>query len=66
MLQKWSEDLKLEHFRGYASDVIAEIEAIRKKLVSHNSVNTTEVDSNIPRTSTETVVPVNVKEYLFG
>lgn len=66
MLQKWSEDLKLEHFRGNASDVIAEIEAIRTKLVSRNGIDTKEVDSNIPSTSSETVVPSNVKDYLFG
>lgn len=65
MLQKWLGDLKLDHIRGNASDIIAEIEAIRKKLVSNNSIDT-KVDSNIPNTSTETVVPGNVKDYLFG
>lgn len=67
MLQKWSEDLKqLQHISGIASDVIAEIEAIRTKLVSRNSIDTREVDSNISSTSSETVVPSNVKDYLFG
>lgn len=65
MLQKWSEDLKLDHLRGSASDVIAEIEAIRKKLVSNNSINT-EVDPSLPNSSTKTVLPGNVKDYLFG
>lgn len=65
MLQKWSEDLKLDHLRGSASDVIAEIEAIRKKLVSNKSINT-EVDPSTPNTSTKTVLPDNVKDYLFG
>lgn len=65
MLQKWSEDLKLDHLRGSASDVIAEIEAIRKKLVSNKSINT-EVDPSTPNTSTKTVLPGNVKDYLFG
>lgn len=65
MLQKWLEDLKLDHLRRNALDIIAEIEAIRKKLVSNNSIDT-EVDFNIPSTRTETVIPGNVKDYLFG
>lgn len=65
MLQKWSEDLKLDHLRGSATDIIAEIEAIRKKLVSNNSINT-EVDPSLPNSSTKTVLPGNVKDYLFG
>lgn len=65
MLQKLSEDLKLDHLRGSASDLIAEIEAIRKKLVSNNSINT-EVDPSLPNSSTKTVLPGNVKDYLFG
>lgn len=64
MLQNWLEDLKLDHLRGNASDIIAEIEAIRKKF-SNNSIDT-DLDSNISSTSTETVVPGNVKDYLFG
>lgn len=65
MLQKWLEDLKLDHLRRRALDINAEIEAIRKKLVSNYSKDT-EVDFNIPSTKTETVVPGNVKNYLFG
>lgn len=65
MLQKWLEDLKLDHLRRSALDINAEIEAIRKKLLSNNSIDT-EVDFNIPSTRTETVIPGNVKDYLFG
>lgn len=66
LLKKWSDEFKLEQFRGNASDVISEIDAIRKKLVSPKSIESTEVDCNIPSTSAETIVPSNVKDYLLG
>lgn len=65
ILQKWLEDLKIDYLRGNASGIIAEIEAIRKKLLYNNSIDT-DVDSNVLNTNTETVVPGDVKDYLFG
>lgn len=61
MLQKWSEDLKSVCFRENASDIIVEIEAIRKKLVFTKSK-----DTDAPIAGTESIVPGNVKDYLFG
>lgn len=60
MLQKCSEDLKRECVRGFASDIIVEIEAIRKMLVLNNNK-----DTSVLNTDTESIVPGNVKDYLF-
>lgn len=60
MLQKWSEDLKRVCFTENASDVIAEIEALRNKLLPTISKKT-----DVPCTGTGTIVPENVKDYLF-
>lgn len=60
MLQKWSEDLKRVCFTENASDVIAEIEALRNKLLPTISKKT-----DVPCTGTGTIVPDNVKDYLF-
>lgn len=59
MLQKWSEDLKC--FGEKASDIIAEIEAIRKKLVLTNSKAI-----DLQSAGTGSIVPSNVKDYLLG
>lgn len=61
MLQKWSEDLKRDIFSENASDIFAEIEAIRKKLVFTNSK-----DTDVPIAGKKPIVPDNVKDYLFG
>lgn len=61
MLQKWLEDLQRECFRENASDVILEIQAIRNKLLPTNRKKT-----YVPSTCTGTIVPDNVKDYLFG
>lgn len=63
-LQKWTNDLKRKCVRGNASDVIAEVEAIRKKMVSTNSRNK-DIDSDLLSSSTKSIVPDNVKKYLF-
>lgn len=60
MLQKWSEDLKRICFWENASDIIAEIEAIRKKLVPYNSI-----DIDLSSTGTDSIVPGNLKNYLL-
>lgn len=61
MLQKWLGHLKRECFRENASDVIAEIEAIRNKLLPTNRKTT-----DVPSIRTGTIVPDNMKDYLFG
>lgn len=60
MLQKWSEDLKRICFWENTSDIIAEIEAIRKKLVF-----TKGKDTDQPSTGTYSIVPGNLKNYLL-
>lgn len=64
-LQKWTNDLKRKCIRGNASDIIEEVEAIRKKLVSTKS-RKKDIDSDLLSSSTESIVPDNVKKYLFG
>lgn len=65
MLQKWLEDLTNEKcLNKLAYDVIAEIEAIRKLIVFDGYKNTNAA-SILKRTGTQSIVPDNVKEYLF-
>lgn len=65
MLQKWLEDVTNENCSTkLAYDVIAEIEAIRKLLVFEDYKNT-DAASILKRTGTQSIVPDNVKEYLF-
>lgn len=60
ILQKWSEDLERACSLEDASDIIAEIGAIRKKLVFTNGK-----DTGLPNTDTGRIVPGNVKDYLL-
>lgn len=60
MLQQWQKDLKRENFRGNASNIIAEVEAISKELVLTNSK-----DTDVPIPGTDSTVPGNVKDYLL-
>lgn len=61
ILQKWSEELKCVCSLENALDIIAEIEAIRKKLVLINGK-----DTYLSSTGTDRIVPGNVRDYLLG
>lgn len=60
MLQQWRKDLKRERFCENALDIIAEIDAISKELVLFNSK-----DTHAPISGSKSIVPVNVKDFLF-
>lgn len=60
MLQQWQTDLARESFRENASDINAEIEGISKMLVLTNSK-----DTCLSIVDTESIVPNDVKDYLF-
>lgn len=65
LLQKWLDDLKNEiFFTKLAYDVIAEIEAIRKLMVFDSYKNIDDA-SILKEPGTQSIVPNNVKEYLF-
>lgn len=65
LLQKWLEDLKNENvLTKLEYDVIAEIEAIHKLMVFDSYKNTNDA-SILKEPSTQSIVPNNVKEYLF-
>lgn len=64
-LQKWLETLtKKNRSTKLAYDVIAEIEAILKLMVL-DGYKSTDDASFLKRTGTQSIVPDNVKEYLF-
>uniref|UniRef100_A0A8W8NZT4 Ig-like domain-containing protein n=1 Tax=Magallana gigas TaxID=29159 RepID=A0A8W8NZT4_MAGGI len=65
LLQKWLEDLKNENvLTKLEYDVIAEIEAIHKLMV-FDSYKSTNDASILKEPRTQSIVPNNVKEYLF-
>lgn len=66
ILQDWSENLPLEGFDKHLPGILAEIKDIRKQMLfdDHNQ-HITGV-SACRGAVNETVVPSNVKEYLFG
>lgn len=65
MLHNWLEDLKNENvLTKLAYDVIAEIEAIHKLMVFDSYKNTDDA-SILKEPGTKSIVPNNVKEYLF-
>lgn len=63
MLQDWLGKLKHEDFNKQISEIIAEIEAIRKQLILDTSTNTASLD--VPCIANTPIVPNEVKEYLF-
>lgn len=63
-LQEWLEKLKHEGLNKLTSDIIAEIEAIRKQLILDTSSYTAGPDA--PCFDNKSIVPVNVKDYLLG
>lgn len=63
MLQDWLGKLKHEDFNKHISEIIAEIEAIRKQLILDTSTNTASLD--VPCIANTPIVPNEVKEYLF-
>lgn len=65
MLQRWLKDLKNEiSLTKLAYDVIAEIEAIHKFMVFDSYKNTDDA-SILKEPGTQSIVPNNVKKYLF-
>lgn len=64
MLQDWLEKLKHEDLKKETSEILAEIEAIRKQLILDNSNNTAAPDA--PCFDKKSIVPVKVKDYLLG
>lgn len=63
MLQDWLGKLKHEDLNKRTSEIIAEIEAIRKQLILDTSNNTATPDE--PCIDNKSNVPNDVKEYLF-
>lgn len=60
MLQQLRKDLKRGRFFENASDIIAEIEAISNELIPINSK-----DTGVPISGSKSIVPDNVKDFLF-
>lgn len=63
VLQDWLGKLKHEDLNKQTSDIIAEIEAIRKQLILDTRHNTNGLDA--PCIANKSIVPNDVKEYLF-
>lgn len=63
VLQDWLGKLKHEDLNKQTSDIIAEIEAIRKQLILDTQHNTNGLDA--PCIANKSIVPNDVKEYLF-
>lgn len=63
MLQDWLENHKHEDLNKQTSEIIAEIEAIRKQLILDTSHNT--VASDAPSFDSKSIVPNDVKDYLL-
>lgn len=64
MLQDWLEKLGHEGLNRQTSEIIAEIEAIRKQLIIETNANT--YSSDLPCNENKAIVPVDVKDYLLG
>lgn len=60
MLQQLRKDLKRGRFFENASDIIAEIKALSNELIPINSK-----DTDVPISGSKSIVPNNVKDYLF-
>lgn len=63
MLQDWLEKLKHEDLNKQTSEIIAEIEAIRKELILDTRHNTAAPDA--PCFDSKCIVPNDVRSYLF-
>lgn len=63
VLEDWLEKLKHKELNKQTSDIIAEIEAIRKQLILDTRNNTNDLDA--PCIANKSIVPNDVKEYLF-
>uniref|UniRef100_A0A8W8P487 DDE-1 domain-containing protein n=1 Tax=Magallana gigas TaxID=29159 RepID=A0A8W8P487_MAGGI len=61
MLQQLRKDLKHGRFLENASDIIGEIEAISNELIPINSK-----DTDVPISGSKSIVPDNVKDFLYG
>lgn len=64
MLKDWLGKLKHEDSNKQTSEIIAEIEAIRKQLIIETNANT--YSSDLPCNDNKAIVPVDVKDYLLG
>lgn len=64
ILKEWLEDFRNQSLTESASEIIAEINDIRKYLVFEKSENTATV-SGLQGGGTKLIVPDNVKDYLF-
>lgn len=64
ILKEWLEYFKNQSLTELATEIIAEINDIRKYLVFKKSENTATV-SGLQGGSTKLIVPDNVKDYLF-
>lgn len=63
MLQDWLEKLKQEGINKQTSEIIDEIQAIRKQLILDTSNNIGVPDA--PNVENNSIIPDDVKEYLF-
>lgn len=63
MLKDWLGKLKHEDSNKQTSEIIAEIEAIRKQLILDTSSNIAALDA--PSIANKSIVPNDVKDYLF-
>lgn len=63
VLGDWLEKLKHKDLNKQTHDIIAEIEAIRKQLILDTRNNTNDLDA--PCFANKSIVPNDVKEYLF-
>lgn len=63
VLQDWLEKLKRVVLNKQTSEIIAEIEAIRKQLILDTSSNIAALDA--PSIANKSIVPNDVKDYLF-
>lgn len=64
ILKEWLEDFRNQGLTESASEIIAEINVIRKNLVFEKRENTATV-SGLQGGDTKLIVPDNVKDYLF-
>lgn len=66
MLEKWLEYLKNYGSSRIASGSISEIEAIREQMAFDESKMAVASYSALPRICAKSIVPEDVKKYLFG
>lgn len=65
MLQKWLTNLETEGLGKHTSRATAEMKAIRKQLVLDESKRKTPA-FDIPRFKCKSIVPGDIRDYLFG